>query len=96
MKQQKRECYQVTVSLGPDFHILCEMSFYVFCVELHVLNSLFFTEISGCHLSRFQSTRCMAIHRNNIMWNLFCAAQVIKCYIAITGKQTPITIVPKF
>ena len=62
---------------------------YVFCAELCFI--LFFTVISGCHLYRFRSTMWLFI-----VWNSFWAAQVIKCYIATTGKQTQITIVPKF
>ena len=84
-----------SLSLPPDFHILCKMSVYLWFLCGAVLYFVFHCDIGRPSVSF--SVQQVAIHRNNvIVWNLFCAAQVIKCYFAITGKQTRITIVPKF
>ena len=78
-----------------DFHILCKMSVYLRFLCGAVLYFVFHYDIRMPSVSF--SVHQVAIHRNNvIVWNLFCAAQVFKCYFAITGKQTRITIVPKF
>ena len=84
-----------SLSLPPDFHILCKVSVYLRFLCGAVLYFVFRCDIGMPSVSF--SVHQMAIHRNNvIMWNLFCAAQVTKCYFATTGKQTRITIVLKF
>ena len=74
-----------SLSSPPDFHILCQMGgFLRFCAELCFI--LFFRYDIGMS-SVSVAVHQVAIHRNNvIVWNLFCAAQVIKCYFAITEK----------
>ena len=84
-----------SISQPPDFHIFCKMSVYLRFLCGVVIYFVFHYDIGMPSVSF--SIHQVAIHRNNvIVWNLFCAAQVFKCYFAITGKQTRITIVPKF
>ena len=74
-----------SLSLPPDFHILCKMGIYLRFLCGAVLYFVFHCDIGMPSVSF--SVHQVSIHRNKvIVLNLFCAAQVIKCYFAITGK----------